>query len=176
MIFHQRHHQESHCTGGGRNHRRTSAKEGHNERNTERRVEAHLGINTGDNGKGDRFWNECERDNNTGQNVTTDVTQPVLTRRGQQHSNFSVFRYSQPWRATFLRTVKHIRRRDVIECVLRLAQYDRGRKNSGWRNTHSGCQILHSGCVYIVGSVVRKNLQNTSRLNMKHFKAAQHYK
>lgn len=61
---------------------------------------------------------------------------PVFTRRGQQHSIFSIFEYSQPVGAKNLDTVKHIRKRDVIECVLRITQYGRGRRNSGWRNTH----------------------------------------
>ena len=38
-------------------------------------------VNTSDDGKGDRFRDKRERDNNTGEDVSTDVTQPVLTRR-----------------------------------------------------------------------------------------------
>ncbi|CZY05735.1 Uncharacterised protein [Enterobacter hormaechei] len=126
VVFYKRDQQQRHRTGGGRYHCRTAAEEGHNQGNTERRVEPDLRVDSGDDGKGDRFGNKRERDHNTGKDVTTDVTQPVLTRRGQQHSHFSVFDYGQPVRAKILRTKKHIRRRDVFECAPKFIQCDRG--------------------------------------------------
>jgi len=78
VLLHQRHHQHCHGGGSGRNHPRAAAHNGDNHGNTERRIEADPRIDTGDNGKGDSFGNQCQCHDRAGEQIATDIAQPVF--------------------------------------------------------------------------------------------------
>jgi hypothetical protein len=78
MLLDQGYHQ--HRSGGGRSrdHAWTAAGEGDDHRDGERGVEANLGIDAGDDGKGDSFRDKRQGDHQPCKDVTANVAEPLV--------------------------------------------------------------------------------------------------
>lgn len=73
MILDQGHHQQCHGPGCGRDHSGSATDKGDHHGDTERGVQADLGVNPGNDRESDGFRDEGQCDHNTGEDVATDV-------------------------------------------------------------------------------------------------------
>ncbi len=77
MLFNQCHHQQGHGASGCRNHAGTATHEGNDHRNTKRGVKTHFGIDTGNDREGNGLRDQCQRHDDTGEHIATNVRKPV---------------------------------------------------------------------------------------------------
>jgi len=73
VIAHQRDHQEGHRAGGRRDHSRPAAGEGDDDCDAERRIDADLRVDAGDDREGDCLGNQRQRDDQAGEQVAADI-------------------------------------------------------------------------------------------------------
>ncbi|QNG79409.1 hypothetical protein GPNADHDJ_03644 [Stenotrophomonas maltophilia] len=78
MVLDQVDHHQRHCTGGGGDHARPAASDGGDHRDGKRGVQADLGVDAGDEREGDGLGNQGQGDDHAGQQITTDVAEPLL--------------------------------------------------------------------------------------------------
>jgi len=78
VLLDQGDHQQRHGAGCGRDHARATTREGDDHRDAEGGIEADLGIDASDDREGDRLRNQCQRDDEAGEQIVTDVGEPVL--------------------------------------------------------------------------------------------------
>ena len=84
VFLDQGHHQQRHGARGRRDHPRPTADEGDHHGDAEGGVEPHLGIEPGDDGKGDGFRDERQGDHQAGQHVVLHIGEPMRL-EGMQH-------------------------------------------------------------------------------------------
>ena len=77
MLTHQRHHQQRHGTGRGRDHPGAAAGKGNHNRDTERGVQPDLGVYAGNDGEGNRFRDQGQRHDQARQQITAHVGEPL---------------------------------------------------------------------------------------------------
>ncbi len=79
VFFHQRHHHQRHGAGGGRDHAGAPSGEGDDRGHAEGGVQPHLGIDPGNDGKGNGFGDQRKRHHHAREQIVANVGQPVLS-------------------------------------------------------------------------------------------------
>jgi hypothetical protein len=90
MLLDQGHHQHGGCRGGRRNHAGTAAGDGDDHCDREGGVESDLRIDAGDDGKGDGFGDERQRDDQTREDVAANVAEPLIAVSGKRMHKESI--------------------------------------------------------------------------------------
>ena len=77
VLLYKSHHQQRHSACRGGDHTGAAADEGNHHRNTERGIQTHFRVHTGDNGKSDGFGNQRQRHHNAGKQIAAYIGKPV---------------------------------------------------------------------------------------------------
>lgn len=78
MITYKTDDDKGHGTGGSGDHGRASAEEGEQYSEPEGCIESHHGADAGNDAEADDFWNDGERGDKAGEDVTTNIAKPLL--------------------------------------------------------------------------------------------------
>ncbi|MOA29373.1 hypothetical protein D3C78_1503830 [compost metagenome] len=78
MITNEIDHHQRHRAGGGGDHARPAAGDGGDHGDGERGIQADFGVDASDQRERDGFRNQRQGNNGTGQQITTEVAEPLL--------------------------------------------------------------------------------------------------